>query len=219
MGLFSLLRIESFIEKWWTHAPIIQKLLSDKTHDASAVWMHRPQSGSYRCRNNRNTKTAVLEKINKQDLFKHCKQEKETALQYGAGCDQSLVWLPFNMQESWIYIMLPVLTDKGKLWRPSVCPNLISQQKTRVSPQSSDSFVLESNQTDIKTEIFLWQCRCGVTDKLIPILQTKKIWAAGFKTWLKLAKRSFRWRLWDGLWLESMHHVWENPCCKSIKSM
>ena len=209
-GLNRLLRSDE-------HAPIIQKLLSDKKRMMLPLFECTPapcQGAIVAETIASNTKAvAVLEKINKQDLFKHCKQEKETALQYGAGCDQKfgVTTVQYANRES---TYAAGVDGQGKAFEDwHKLPELdFANKKLWVSPQSSDSFVLESNQTDIKTEIVFVANADAVTDKLIPILRTKKIWAAGPKTWLKLAKKGlFVEGCADGLGLESMHHVWENP--------
>lgn len=209
-GLNRLLRSDE-------HAPSIQELLCDKKLMLLPIFECTPapcQGAIVAEALQINQKAVtVLNKINKPDLFEQCNQEKKIALQYGAGCDQKfgVTTIQYANAES---IFAAGVNGQGKAfdeWHN--LPKLDSEGKTLwFSPETSSSITMESIQPNVNTEIAFVANANAVAETILPELHPKRIWAAGTKTWFRLAKKGlFVEGCADGLGLESLAEAWASP--------
>jgi uroporphyrinogen-III synthase len=157
----------------------------------------------------------VLEHINQPKLFHQCGQEKKIALRYGAGCDQKFGVTTISYAdrkavfaaganesneafEDW-YGLPDLEIEDQNIWDGSLKTNQsIGSQEIEFSSIENPVVFVANNK--------------AAGDRAIVQLKSKRVWAAGSKTWFKLAKKG----IWvegcaDGLGLESLPKVWESP--------
>jgi hydroxymethylbilane synthase len=156
----------------------------------------------------------VLSSINKVNLLDQCIHEKKTALQYGAGCDQKfgVATVAYATHEATFASGMNEVGSEFTEW--SGLPEIDVDGKTLWDGSTIKTSSAESVDVfnDLLSDIAFISNDRAVNSKMESELSTKRVWAAGSKTWFKLAKKA----IWvegctDGLGLESLSKVWESP--------
>jgi hydroxymethylbilane synthase len=141
----------------------------------------------------------VLQRINNEPLFKECVEEKKMAAQFGIGCLQKfgVTTIHYGNQQSLYaagkdaggklfthWASLPEMEVEGKVIFSSTdfMGNFFAYEYAQVIPEIKEPVVYVANYKVIGAK------------NIIGPLKTKRIWAAGTKTWLELAKK--------GIWVE-----------------
>jgi hydroxymethylbilane synthase len=157
----------------------------------------------------------VLQKINNPNLFDECVAEKKIGLKYGAGCYQKfgVATIPYGNQHT-VYAAGENENDIAfKEWFN--LPELyIDPENIWDGSDLSESKTTTHMNVELKLDkpvVFISNFK-AVQDTFIPKLGNKKVWAAGVKTWRRLATRG----IWvegcsDGLGLESTLKIWKSP--------
>ena len=164
----------------------------------------------------------VLNKINEKKLMKACILEKQTAMQYGAGCLQrfGVTNISYgNTSTGSVEILYAAGKDNtGNIFSKwTGLPELEISNKNFFSTTDymGSFFQYEYNEevADIKESIvYVANYKAIETEELINQLQTKKVWTAGTKTWFELAKKG----IWvegsaDAFGLEFLLKPWQMP--------
>ena len=159
----------------------------------------------------------ILNIINDNKLMQACIQEKQTAMQYGAGCLQrfGVTTISYGINEI-IYAAGKDSNNKsfGK-W--TGLPELNSTNKNFFSTTDfmGSFFQYQYNEeptTINETIVYVANYKAAEKEELIQQLQTKQVWAAGTKTWFELAKKG----VWihgsaDAFGLEFLLTPWQMP--------
>jgi hydroxymethylbilane synthase len=161
----------------------------------------------------------LLNLINQTEPHQHCVQEKKIALKYGAGCDQKfgVTTIAYANQESVFAAGVNEQEREFEDWHG--LPEFDTTEK--IIWRSKSTTVAEQidiDETALHTVVFIANKK-AVIPGFVEKLNHKRIWAAGSKTWLKLAKKG----IWvegcaDGLGLESLLTTWDSPLINIQKS-
>jgi len=164
---------------------------------------------------NKNAAT-ILKKISNEQLLKQCIEEKKIALQYGVGCDQKfgVTTISYGISEAVFSAGEDGQGSEFERWHK--LPDLKVEGKIIFNASESHDEMFEvgipTTQNEIEQPVVFVSNNNAVGEGILNKLQTKRVWAAGTKTWQKLAKKG----IWvegcaDGLGLETLAHVWESP--------
>lgn len=159
----------------------------------------------------------LLQKINKTELFAEVSAEKQKAFEYGTGCLQKFGVTTIRTKSS-THLYAAGKDVNGKSFQHwTNLPQLQFKEDELFSSTDCmrDFFEYEwkQNEFDIKQPIVFVANYKSVKDAAATAtLRNKKIWAAGTKTWLELAKLGF----WvegsaDALGFEILQNVWQMP--------
>ncbi len=165
----------------------------------------------------------ILRKINEDELFQQCVGEKKLAAQFGVGCLQKfgVTTIHFGDQLSLYAAGKDASGNSFTHW--SHLPEIAMQGKSIFS--STDfmgSFFeyeyLESPREIKEPVVYVANYKSISSSNMAESLKSKRVWAAGSKTWLELAKKG----VWvegsaDALGLEFLAPVWEMPLIKVDK--
>ena len=159
----------------------------------------------------------VLKQINERQLMEACVQEKRRAMQYGAGCLQKFGVTTINSGEkSCLYAAGE--NSNGEAFNDWWgLPRLVIENKRIFN--SADymgnffDYSFRNAVEPIREPVVYIANHKGINNEsLTRSLQSKRIWAAGSRTWLELAKQG----VWvegcaDAFGLESLEPVWSMP--------
>jgi hydroxymethylbilane synthase len=200
------------------HSPLIQGLLRDKKLMVLPLIECTPapcQGAIVVEALNSNVKAVkVLECINQPKLFAQCVKEKKIALHYGAGCDQKfgVTTISYGDHETVFAAGVNGRNEPFEDWFG--LPDLELENRTiwDGTVHKTTSVPLEMKTESISTPIVFVANDKAAEGSTFQAIKNKRLWAAGSKTWFKLATKG----LWvegcsDGLGLESLHNVWASP--------
>lgn len=201
------------------HAGLIRSLLRDKKLMVLPLFECAPApcQGAIVAEGLATNKKAIeiLNRINQTKLFDQCVQEKKIALQYGAGCDQKfgVTTISYADREAVFAAGQNETNETFEDWHG--LPDLEIDDKiiwdgSQQSDHSVNFQALES--TPVSNSVVFVAHDRAITEQFRHQLKSKRVWSAGTKTWLKMAKKG----IWvegcaDGLGLESLLNVWESP--------
>jgi porphobilinogen deaminase len=159
----------------------------------------------------------ILNAINNKKLLEACIQEKQTAIQYGIGCLQKFGVTTITYGDNQILYAAGKDSEGTTFTKWTGLPELEVDKKNFFSTTDfMGSFFQYQYNDDAITinEPVLYVANYKAVEKkeLIEQLQTKKVWAAGTKTWFELAKKA----IWvegcaDAFGLEFLLKPWQMP--------
>jgi hydroxymethylbilane synthase len=159
----------------------------------------------------------VLKAINDEKLMKACTQEKKIAAQYGVGCLQrfGVTSITYGEKET---IYASGRNSAGSIFnRWTGLPHIETSGNRFFSSTAfmGRFFEYVYNEATIAIDehvVYVANYKAVHANSIIDLLQTKKVWAAGTKTWLELAAKG----IWiegcaDAFGLEFLHKAWQMP--------
>ena len=169
----------------------------------------------------------ILNTINDTKLLQACTQEKQTAIQYGIGCQQRFGVttisyddaLTLQLTQNSAEIIYAAGKDSNDIYfsKWNGLPELnIDHKKFFSTTDFMGSFFqyqYNDEPTTIKEAIvYVANYKATENSAMIQQLQTKQVWAAGTKTWFELAKKG----IWvegsaDAFGLEFLLTPWQMP--------
>lgn len=166
----------------------------------------------------------VVHAISNPLLWKACVAEKKQALQYGSGCEQRFGVTSFDHEGE--LVLYAAGTDQAgqefQHWAGIPSPDwnglkLFSSTDCMGSFFQYNSVSLNTDLLD-KPVVYVANYKAVVDEALIEVLKTKRVWAAGTRTWLQLAKLG----IWvegcaDAFGLEWLRNSWDSPLVKIRK--
>lgn len=166
----------------------------------------------------------IVNAISDPLLWKSCVAEKKQALQYGSGCEQRFGVTSFG--EGHESILYAAGTDQaGRVfqeWAGIPSPQW-DGLKLFSSTDYMGSFFDYSPvylDTDLLEQpvVYVANYKAVFDPALIDVLKTKKVWAAGTRTWLQLAKQG----IWvegcaDAFGLQWLQSIWQGPLVRIRK--
>lgn len=165
----------------------------------------------------------VLKRINDTELMDACVQEKQTAKQYGVGCLQKFGVTTISYGSNNIVYAAGRDNEENVFSHWTGLPELATHGKTFFSTTdlmgSFFKYEYNVNKFNIPEDVvYVANYKAVQQQELISLLQTKKVWAAGSKTWFKLAKKG----IWvegsaDAFGLEFLQKPWQMPLLKIAK--
>jgi len=140
----------------------------------------------------------ILKNINNELLMRQCVKEKQIAIQYGVGCLQrfGVTTISYGNNE----VIYAAGKDKnGKIfskWSPLPEINTDSKKVFSTTDFMGSLFDYEYDETPQIKESIVYVSNYKATNKeeIIRQLLSKRVWCAGTKTWIELAKQ--------GIWVE-----------------
>jgi len=158
----------------------------------------------------------ILNRINDEHHLNRCSEEKKIALRYGAGCDQKfgVTTVAYGEHESFYSAGEDGNKIEFENWHN--LPDLKAEKKIiyNASNLNQELFDVEptSSESEIEQPVVFVSNDKAVGENLLNKLRSKRVWAAGTKTWQKLAKKG----IWvegcaDALGLEMVTRAWETP--------
>jgi hydroxymethylbilane synthase len=161
--------------------------------------------------------TEILNTINDIKLFQACTEEKQTAIQYGAGCLQrfGVTTISYGMNEV-IYAAGKDSNDNSfSKWTGLPELNITNKNFFSSTDFMGSFFQYQYNyESTIINEaiVYVANYKAAEKDEVIQQLQKKQVWAAGTKTWFELAKKG----IWvegsaDAFGLEFLITPWQMP--------
>lgn len=166
----------------------------------------------------------IVNAISNPLLWKSCVAEKKLALQYGSGCEQRFGVTSFD--HGGALVLYAAGTDQAgrefQQWTGIPSPDW-KGLKLFSSTDCMGSF-FEYSPTVFNTEgldkpvVYVANYKAVFDEALIEVLKTKRVWAAGTRTWLQLARLG----IWvegcaDAFGLEWLRHSWDSPLVKIRK--
>lgn len=159
----------------------------------------------------------LLQKINNTELFAEASAEKQKAFEYGTGCLQKFGVTTIHTKSS-THLYAAGEDADGKTFQhwtnlPQLQFNEDELFSSTVCMRDFFEYEWKQNEFDIKQPIVFVANYKSVKDaSATAVLQRKRIWAAGTKTWLELAQLGY----WvegsaDALGFESLADVWQMP--------
>lgn len=161
---------------------------------------------------------SLLKAINDQQLWLEASLEKKKAYEYGTGCLQKFGVTTIKPAHT-----TPVLYAAGEDTNGNVFQQWESLPEITISEDElfsttdfmRDFFTYEWTDELPKIDeeiVFVANYKALQQDGLSDLLQSKKVWASGSKTWKELARRG----IWvqgsaDGLGFETLSSVWQMP--------
>jgi hydroxymethylbilane synthase len=163
----------------------------------------------------------VLEQIQQTELLDQCSREKKIALRYGAGCDQKfgVTTISYANQKSFFAAGKNGENRSFEDWFDLPAPNPDGKNIWDGVQKASGGVEEFELQNNISKPVVFISNNNAIHTNAISKIQEKRVWAAGSKTWFKLAKKG----IWvegcaDGLGLESLIKVWHSPLVDIKKS-
>jgi hydroxymethylbilane synthase len=159
----------------------------------------------------------VLDKINDPDLFKACAEEKQLAMQYGVGCLQRFGVTSISYGDR--YTLYAAGKDKNgfsfHVWEGLPAIDIRDKNIFSTTDHMGNFFQYDytNSKIDIKESVAYIANYKAVNDlQIIHQLQSRKVWAAGTKTWFDLAQK----KIWvqgcaDAFGLEFLKTAWQMP--------
>lgn len=186
-----------------TDAPLIKELLKDKRLMLLPLveCVPAPCQGAIVAETHsaNSRAVAILDRINDKKLFEDAVREKKTAAQYGKGCLQKFGVTTFTYEGS------SVLYAAGRDQHEKTFSNWYGAPDLDISEKiffsSTDHmgsfFTYEYKKPGIQPEtpvVYISNYKAVQEQEIIHLLGTKRVWAAGTRTWYELAGQ--------GLWVE-----------------
>ena len=178
-----------------------------------------PCQGAIVAETNPSNKKAVdiLNTINDTKLMQACTQEKQTAIQYGAGCLQrfGVTTISYGTNE----IIYTAGTDSNDVsfskWKGLPDLNITNKNFFSTTDFMGSFFQYQYNQeptTINEAVVYVANYKAVENDEVLQQLKVKQVWAAGTKTWFELAKKG----IWvegsaDAFGLEFLITPWQMP--------
>ncbi|MBK5272824.1 MAG: hydroxymethylbilane synthase, partial [Bacteroidia bacterium] len=178
-----------------------------------------PCQGAIVAEANANNRKAVevLERINDKTHMEECVQEKQTALQYGAGCLQKFGVTTISYGSSKAVYASGMDSNGNTFSNWSGLPELkIGNGKLFDATRFMGSFFNYEYIHEIskikEPVVYVANFKAAGQKEVIEQLRLKKVWASGSRTWLDLAKKG----IWvegcaDAFGLEFLQPVWAMP--------
>ena len=159
----------------------------------------------------------ILNTINDNKLMQTCIQEKQTAIQYGAGCLQRFGVTSISYGNNNILYAAGKDCKNISFSKWTGLPELNSINKNIFSTTdfmgNFFQYVYNKESKTINEAIvYVANYKASEKEEVIEQLQTKQVWTAGTKTWLELAKK----RIWvqgsaDAFGLDFLITPWQMP--------
>lgn len=159
----------------------------------------------------------VLKKINNQQIMNNCINEKRAAVQYGAGCLQKFGVTSFSLGNKQFLYAAGRDSEGNNFANWDGLPECDTEGKTIFSTADHMGHFFDYDYFDTipaikEPVVYIANYKAIHQQAIIDQLQTKRVWAAGTKTWFELAKKG----IWvegcaDAFGLETMVDVWEMP--------
>jgi hydroxymethylbilane synthase len=159
----------------------------------------------------------ILNTINDKKLMQACTQEKQTAIQYGAGCLQRFGVITISYGDNEIIYAAGKDSSDISFSKWNGLPELNTTNKIFFSTTDfmGSFFQYEHNEERININeaiVYVANYKAAEKEEVIQQLQTKQVWAAGTKTWFELAKKG----IWvegsaDAFGLEFLLTPWQMP--------
>jgi hydroxymethylbilane synthase len=159
----------------------------------------------------------ILKAINDEKLMHACTQEKKIAAQYGVGCLQrfGVTSIRYGEKET---IYASGRNSAGVIFSEwTGLPDFETSGNRFFSTTAfmGRFFEYAYNEVDLKIDepvAYVANYKAVHTDSVIDLLRTKKVWAAGTKTWFELAAKG----IWiegcaDAFGLEFLCKAWQMP--------
>lgn len=166
----------------------------------------------------------MLQKINDKKWMQDCVEEKQTAMQYGAGCLQRFGVTTINYGNNKVIYAAGKDSSENVFSKWYDLPELKIETKNLFdATRFMGSFFQYEYSNDamrIKEPVVYIANYKAVEQKgIIEQLKSKKVWAAGSKTWLELAKKG----IWvegcaDAFGLEFLQTAWQMPLLSISKN-
>ncbi len=166
----------------------------------------------------------VLSRINDTELMDACIREKKTAIQYGMGCLQKFGVTTITYGDNQIVYAAGKDSEGTLFTKWTGLPGLEVSKKNFFSTTDfmGSFFQYEYNNDTIAINepvVYVANYKAVEQKELIDQLQTKKVWAAGTKTWFELAKKG----VWvegcaDAFGLEFLLTPWQMPLLNISKA-
>lgn len=165
----------------------------------------------------------VLERINDKNYMQECVEEKQTALQYGAGCLQQFGVTTISYGNSKVIYAAGKDSNKNMFSNWSGLPELKtgSGKLFDATMYMGSFFNYEHINEIIKIEepvVYVANYKAAEDEEIIEQLKSKKVWASGSRTWLELAKKG----IWvegcaDAFGFEFLQSGWQMPLLSIVK--
>ncbi len=159
----------------------------------------------------------ILNTINDTKLMQACTQEKQTAIQYGAGCLQRFGVTTISYGSNEIIYAAGKDSNDNSFSKWTGLPELNIGNKNFFSTTDFMGSFFQYQYNDEPTTIneaivYVANYKAAEKEEIIEQLQTKQVWAAGTKTWFELAKKG----IWvegsaDAFGLEFLLTPWQMP--------
>ena len=202
-------------------AATIQQLLSDKKLMLLPLieCVPAPCQGAVVAEANPVNQRAVeiLQAINDKELMNACVKEKQTAKQYGVGCLQQFGVTSINYGDKQIVYAAGKDSNGNHFSNWTGLPDLQITGKSFFSTTDfmGSFFQYEYNKESLTIDepvAYVANYKAAEQKGIIDQLKTKKVWAAGTKTWFELAKKG----IWiegsaDAFGLEFLQIPWQMP--------
>lgn len=160
---------------------------------------------------------SILRTINDAELMNACIEEKRTAKQYGIGCLQRFGVTSIRYGNKQIFYAAGKDSNGESFSNWTGLPEIKGNGKTIFSTTDTMggffSYQYVSEIPYIRESIaYIANYKAAEQQEIIAQLKTKRIWVAGTKTWLELAKKG----LWvegsaDAFGLEFLQSPWQMP--------
>jgi hydroxymethylbilane synthase len=167
---------------------------------------------------------AILHTINDPVLLQTCQLEKQSAMQYGVGCLQKFGVTVIS------YGNRQVLYAAGKdskhrqfsQWTGLPVLNAYDKKLFSTTDHMGDFFNYQYREDIVKIDepvVYIANYKSIKQPALTKSLQSKKVWAAGSKTWIELARKG----IWvegcaDAFGLEFLETPWQMPLLNIYKN-
>lgn len=166
----------------------------------------------------------IVNAINDPLLWQSCVSEKKQALQHGSGCEQRFGVTSFNHGDR--QVLYAAGTDQtGQVfqeWTGIPSPQWSGLKLFSSTDHMGGFFAYDSISLNTKllTQplVYVANYKAVFDAALIDILKTKRVWAAGTRTWLQLARQG----IWvegcaDAFGLEWLQDTWQSPLVRVRK--
>lgn len=142
---------------------------------------------------------AVLSAINDPVLLQTCQLEKQAAMQYGVGCLQRFGVTVISYGNRQVLYAAGKDSSGNQFSQWTGLPVLNTQEKNLFSTTDhmGDFFSYHYHDELVaiaEPVVYIANYKAVKQPELISLLQSKRVWAAGSKTWFELAKQ--------GIWIE-----------------
>jgi hydroxymethylbilane synthase len=211
-----------------TDAKIIRPLLQDKKLMLLPLieCVPAPCQGAIVAEANPSNENAinVLKAINDEELMQACVQEKKIAAQYGVGCLQrfGVTSIRYGNKET---IYASGRDSAGEIFNQwTDLPTLATGghrffSTTTFMGRFFEYTYDEAGFTVDEPVVYVANYKAVHAQSIIEVLKSKRVWAAGTKTWYELAKKG----IWiegcaDAFGLEFLQKAWQMPLLAIAKS-
>lgn len=166
----------------------------------------------------------IVNAISDPLLWQSCVSEKKQALQYGSGCEQRFGVTSFNHGDQ--QILYAAGTDqKGQVfqqWTGIPSPEWSRLKLFSSTDHMGSFFAYETISLNTvllaQPVVYVANYKAVFDAALTDALKTKRVWAAGTRTWLQLARQG----IWvegcaDAFGLEWLQNTWQSPLVRIRK--